>query len=74
VVVGLSQGGRNLDGACPHRRLIGNTLVSLASELEIRRSPLIALCEFSHAAFNPHRVTLGVRLVPEVTFDGHCVR
>lgn len=77
MVVGLSQGGRYFDGARPHSRggLVGNALVSLASELEIRRGTLIAsFCELSHPALHPHCVGLGVRLVPEVTLDRHCIR
>jgi hypothetical protein len=41
---GLSQSGRHLDGAGPYSRLglVGNALVSLASELKIRGGSVIA--------------------------------
>jgi hypothetical protein len=31
-------------------------------------------CELSHPALNPHRVGMGMRLVPEVTLDRYCIR
>lgn len=74
---GLSQRGWYLDGAGSYSRLglVGNALVSLASELKIRGGPLIApFCELSHPALNPHRVGMGMRLVPEVTLDRYCIR
>lgn len=74
---GLSQSGRHLDGAGPYSRLglVGNALVSLASELKIRGGSVIApFCELSHPALNPHRVGMGMRLVPEVTLDRYCIR